>query len=86
MDPRVRVQVQMLQYCPNAYVGQTGRQPCTGVKEHKGTVRRQDKNFRLALHCLMTGIERPSSKKGPPGIHAILSRHKTQHLHVSISA
>ncbi len=41
--------------CPNAYVGQTGRQLSTRVKEYKGAVRRQDENFLLALHGLMTG-------------------------------
>ncbi len=41
--------------CPNAYMGQTGRQLSTHVKEHKGVVRRQDKHSLLALHCLTTG-------------------------------
>ncbi len=40
--------------CPNAYVGQTGRQFSTRVKEHKDAVRRQDKNSLLGLHCLTT--------------------------------
>ncbi len=38
--------------CPNAYVGQTGRQLSTRVEEHKGAVRRQNVNSLPALHCL----------------------------------
>ncbi len=41
--------------CPNAYVGQTGQQLSTRVKQHKGAVRRQDENSLLALHCPTTG-------------------------------
>ncbi len=40
---------------PNAYVGQTGWQLSTRVKEQTGAVRRQDENSLLALHCLTTG-------------------------------
>ncbi len=35
--------------CPNAYVGQTGRQFATCMKEHKSAVRRQDENSLMAL-------------------------------------
>ncbi len=41
--------------CASSYVGQTGRRFGTRTKEHKGTVRRQDENSLLALHCLTTG-------------------------------
>ncbi len=41
--------------CPSAYVGQTGRQFTTRMKEHQSAVRRQDKNSLLALHYLTTG-------------------------------
>ncbi len=41
--------------CPSSYVGQTGRQFGTRMKEHKGAVRRQDENSLLALHCLTSG-------------------------------
>ncbi len=41
--------------CPSAYVGQTGRQFATRMKEHQSAVRRQDENSLLALHCLTTG-------------------------------
>ncbi len=40
---------------PNAYVGQTGRQLSTRVKEQKVAVRRQDEKSLLALHCLTAG-------------------------------
>ncbi len=40
--------------CPNAYVGQFGRQLSTRVKEHKVAVRRQDENIQLSLYCLTT--------------------------------
>ncbi len=42
-------------HCPNAYVGQTGRQFSTRVKDHKAAVRRHDEHSLLALHCLPTG-------------------------------
>ncbi len=41
--------------CPSAYVGQTGRQFATCMKEHQSAVRRQDENSPLALHSLTTG-------------------------------
>ncbi len=41
--------------CPSAYVGQTGRQLATRMKEHQSAVRRQDENSLLALHCLTIG-------------------------------
>ncbi len=41
--------------CPSAYVGQTGIQFATRMKEHQSTVRRQDENSLLALHSLTTG-------------------------------
>ncbi len=41
--------------CPSAYVGQTGRQFTTRMKENQSAVRRQDENSLLALHCLTTG-------------------------------
>ncbi len=41
--------------CPNAYVGQTGRQLSAGVKEHKGAVKRPDEISLRALHYLSTG-------------------------------
>ncbi len=41
--------------CPSAYVGQTGRQFATRMKEHQSVVRRQDENSLLVLHCLTTG-------------------------------
>ncbi len=41
--------------CPSAYVGQTGRQFATRMKERQSAVGRQDKNSLLALHCLTTG-------------------------------
>ncbi len=41
--------------CPSAYVGQTGRQFATPMKEHQSAVRRQDENSLLALRCLTTG-------------------------------
>ncbi len=37
--------------CPNAYVGQTGRQLLARAKEHKGAVRRQDENS--LQHCII---------------------------------
>ncbi len=39
----------------SAYVGQTGPQFATRMKEHQSAVRRQDENYLLALHCLTTG-------------------------------
>ncbi len=41
--------------CSSSYVGQTCRQFGTRMKEHKGTIRRQDENSLLALQCLTTG-------------------------------
>ncbi len=42
-------------FASSSYVGQTGRQFGTRMKEHKGAVRRQDENSLLALHCLTSG-------------------------------
>ncbi len=75
--------------CPNAYVGQTGRQLSTRVKEPNGAVRRQDKNSLLALHCPAFDWDRASyrgSEKGPRNIRLILSRHGTLPSHVSVNA
>ncbi len=41
--------------CPNAYVGQTGREFATRMKENQNAVRRQDENSLPTLHCLTTG-------------------------------
>ncbi len=41
--------------CPNANVGQIGRQLSVRAKEHKGAVRRQDEDSLLTLQCLTTG-------------------------------
>ncbi len=39
----------------DAYIGRTGRTLFTRLKEHIGTIRQQDENSLLALHCLTTG-------------------------------
>ncbi len=40
--------------CDKTYTGQTGRLLGTGLKEHRGSVRRHDTNSCLALHCMDT--------------------------------
>ncbi len=71
--------------CPNVYVGQTGRQLYTRVKEHKDAVRRQDENSLLVLHCLTT------CHAFDWGGASVIGKGTTKHtrdlpLHVSINA